>query len=81
MASSMYAKVELNERAVDLREASDKNVGLARRRVNKNYYRRSRSAPIFRVGNYIFVDRYPLLRTDAELSASEVDRKLLLLLR
>lgn len=45
--------------------------------TRKNYHRRVRFAPSFRVGDYIFLERPPLFRLAAELSASEGYNRLL----
>lgn len=59
----MYSRLELIKQAIDLRHEADKNMRLAERRYKKNYDQRIRFTPIFRVGDFVFLDKPPLFRS------------------
>lgn len=78
MASSMYARLKLIKRATDVRQEADKNLRLELRQYKNDYSRRIRFAPVFLVGDYIFLNRPPLSLSDAERRTSEGYNQLLL---
>lgn len=80
-ASLMYARLEFIKRATDLRQKADKSLSLAQRRYKKDYESLVRFAPIFRVGDYVFLVRPTIFRSAAERFASEEKSKLLTLKR
>lgn len=73
----MYATRELMKRSTDLRQKPDKHLRLAQRRYKEDYARRVRFAPIFPIGDYVFLGRPPLPRSAVEWSASEGYNKIL----
>lgn len=71
MTAHVYARMELNKHATDLRQDSDIKLRPEQKRYKKNYDRYVCFAPIFQTGDYTFLDRPPLFCSAAGLSASE----------
>lgn len=71
IASPMYDRCNLIQRATDCRQEDDENLRRAKKRQKKNYDRRVQVAHIFRAADHIFLDTSPLMRAAVERSASE----------
>lgn len=65
----MYARLELNGYAIDLRQETDNILRLGKGWYKKDCDRRVRFSPIFRIGDFILLARPPLSRSAAESSA------------
>lgn len=77
MASPMYVRMVLSKRGTDLCQEADQNLKPAQKRYKKYYDRRVGFAPIFCVGEYVFLDRPHIFRLVMESSASGGYNKLL----
>lgn len=77
MVSPMYARLELIDCATDFRKEADKKQDLAQSRYIKDNDLRACFAPIFRVGDYVFLDRPALFPLTLERSVFERYNKIL----
>lgn len=71
----MYSRLKLIKLATDPHEEADKNLRLAQKRYKNDYDRRVRFVPIFRIGDYIFLNRPRIFHVVAERSDSERYKK------
>lgn len=77
MVLSVNTRLELSERATELPPEADTRLKLVQRRYNKDYDGRIRLASILQGGDYVFLDRPPIVSLAAERSATEEYNKLL----